>query len=218
MSDDTPSSPKPAATTTSDFVPDILVIDIAGLAYAALHTPLGKLSHKGSPTGAIHGALVSVFTRMNLRPGAVPFVLWDRRATWRHEMYPEYKAGRHVGDEKQRLRAEYKLQVPSIQLILSALGIPRISCGESEADDLVSLSCGSADWRLAQELASDHGLDKLIKLARTTLAPWSKGWNQAAIAAVDAALHAHRYQAVPKPGAVHASLAVAVHEDELALA
>ena len=63
---------------------------------------------------------------------------------------PEYKASRSATPEKQELRARYKQQLPVTQMILSAMGIPQISCGESEADDLAGHICREIDesWRV----------------------------------------------------------------------
>lgn len=134
------ATPK-AINRPADLKPDILIVDINGLGYAALYTPVGKLSFNGFPTGGIHGALTSLFYRMSQRPGAVPVVTWDRKSHWRHEALPEYKASRHLAPEKAALRASYRMQTPIIQLMLNALGIPQVSCGEAEADDLAGVIC-----------------------------------------------------------------------------
>ena len=42
--------------------PDLLLIDVNGLGYAAMYQPnLAKLEHQGFSTAALHGALMSVF-------------------------------------------------------------------------------------------------------------------------------------------------------------
>lgn len=121
--------------------PDLLIVDINGLGYAAMYSPVGKLTHNGFPTGGVHGALTSLFSRMGQRRGAVPFVLWDRKAHWRHEEYEQYKSNRGATPEKVEIRETYRKQVPIIQMVLQALGIPQISCGEAEADDLAGVLC-----------------------------------------------------------------------------
>lgn len=140
----------PAATPMK---PDLLLVDINGMGYAAMYTPMGRLSHNGFPTGGIHGAMTSLLARMTHHPGAAPFVLWDRRATWRHEALPEYKANRAATPEKQEIRATYRMQTPIIQLLLNALGIPQISCGEAEADDLAGFICRGIDpsWMIEMD-------------------------------------------------------------------
>ncbi len=132
------------------FVPDIMLVDIAGLGYAAMYSPLGKLAHNGFPTGGIHGAIASLFARMEQRPGAVPVVLWDNRAHWRHESLPQYKSSRGADPEKKAIRDSYQMQVPYIQMLLQLLGIPQVSCADAEADDLAGVICRNIDpsWKI----------------------------------------------------------------------
>lgn len=133
------------AASAAIMKPDMLVVDINGLGYAAMYSPVGKLTHNGFPTGGVHGALTSLFSRMGQRRGAVPFVLWDRKAHWRHEEYEQYKSNRGATPEKVEIRESYRKQVPIIQMVLQALGIPQISCGEAEADDLAGVLCRHID-------------------------------------------------------------------------
>jgi 5'-3' exonuclease len=142
------------APVSEPFQPDILLVDIAGLGYAAMYTPLGKLTHNGFPTGGIQGAITSLFTRMAQRPGAVPVVLWDNKAHWRHDLLPEYKSSRGIDPEKKAIRESYKIQVPYIQMILYILGIPQVSCSEAEADDLAGVICRNLDASWFIELTS----------------------------------------------------------------
>lgn len=131
--------------------PDIVLVDGNNIGYAAMYVPaFARLAHNGFPTGAIHGAIASIFARMKARPKAVPVVFWDRSASWRHELMPEYKASRSATPEKLEIRMRYKQQLPITQQLLSAMGIPQVSCGESEADDLVGHACRELDesWQV----------------------------------------------------------------------
>ncbi len=131
--------------------PDIVLVDGNNIGYAAMYVPaFARLAHNGFPTGAIHGAVASIFARMKARPQAVPVVFWDRSASWRHELMPEYKASRSATPEKREIRQRYKQQLPITQQLLSAMGIPQVSCGEAEADDLVGHTCREIDesWRI----------------------------------------------------------------------
>lgn len=116
---------------------DILAVDINGMGYAAMYQPsLANLKHKGFQTSGMHGGMTSLLSHMALRPGAVPFVLWDNRAEWRYELYPEYKGTRSSTEEKIAIKESYKRQTPYIFELLMAMGIPQVSCGGREADDL----------------------------------------------------------------------------------
>lgn len=124
------------------------------MGYASMYTPMGQLRFNGFPTGAMHGALASLWARMTQHPEAVPIVIWDRRATWRHEALPEYKSNRSATPEKKAIRATYRMQTPIIQLLLNALGVPQISCGEAEADDIAGVICRGIDPSWLIELDS----------------------------------------------------------------
>ena len=116
---------------------DLLVFDMNGLGYAAMYQPsLAKLSHKGMPTAALHGAMASLFSKMAEFPTAMPHVLWDGRAAWRKALLPEYKANRSDTPEKVEIRESYRKQVPYIQQMLMQLGIPQVRSGDAEADDV----------------------------------------------------------------------------------
>lgn len=135
--------------------PDLLLIDVNGLGYAAMYQPnLAKLEHQGFSTAALHGALMSVFMRMGELPKATPLVIWDGRAQWRHDMYPGYKANRKDDESKKAIRDAYALQVPWIQLILNRLGIPQVRCASAEADDIAGVLCRELDSSWSIELNS----------------------------------------------------------------
>lgn len=134
---------------------DVLLVDVNGLGYAAMYIPaLSRLSFNGRATGGIHGALNSLFAAMLRQPDAVPFVLWDRPVAWRKAVLPEYKSNRSDTPEKVRIKDSYREQVPAIQLMLTALGIPQISCGEAEADDLAGVICRHMDPSWVIEMVS----------------------------------------------------------------
>lgn len=137
--------------------PDLLLVDINGLGYAAMYQPnLARLSHKGMPTAALHGALVSLFSRMAEYPQAVPVVVWDGHARWRKEFYPEYKSNRSDTPEKLEIRANYAKQVPYLQLMLMQLGIPQIRAPYAEADDIAGVICRNmAPCRQIQQVTRD---------------------------------------------------------------
>lgn len=136
---------------TSPFTPDIMLIDMNGLGYASMYIPaLSRLSFNGLQTGGAHGAMASLFVAMTRNPKAMPVVLWDRHAKWRSDLYPDYKGNRSNTPEKIAIRESYKSQVPIIQQLLTALGIPQVSCGYAEADDLAGVICREIDpsWNI----------------------------------------------------------------------
>ena len=115
----------------------LVAFDMNAIAYAAAYQPnLAKLEHKGSPTGVIHGAMNSFLSAAAAYPGALPVVLWDGHAAWRRAHCPGYKANRSDSPEKIAIKEQVKAQVPAIQLLLQALGVPQARHPDAEADDL----------------------------------------------------------------------------------
>ena len=131
--------------------PNLLLIDVNALGYAAMHQPaLARLSHNGEPTAALHGALMSVFSRVAECPDAAPIALWDGHARWRKELFPGYKSNRSDKPEKVKIREAYIKQTPVIEELLAALGIPQIRSESAEADDLAGAICRSIgpEWAI----------------------------------------------------------------------
>lgn len=111
---------------------------------------------------AIFGFLRSINSLIEKTPGAKEvIVLWDGRAQWRIDMYPEYKGNRAPMDAKQEAhKAAFKKQTPFIEKALSMLGIKQYRSPLLEADDLagyfsralsskghkVTLVSGDRDW------------------------------------------------------------------------
>lgn len=86
-------------------------------------------------------------------------VLWDSKAQWRYDLYPEYKGKRDSDPEKRESRRQYKEQVPLIRKALSLLGVEQRFAKHEEADDLagalvankevgqkILLVSGDQDW------------------------------------------------------------------------
>lgn len=138
-------------TTTKPNDPDVLLIDINGLGYAAMYQPnLARLSFNGQSTAALHGAITSVLSRMADYPNAVPVVIWDGHAEWRRILFPGYKSNRSDHPDKIAIRDAYNLQVPVIQQMLLAMGIPQLRSPSAEADDLAGVVVRELNprWRI----------------------------------------------------------------------
>jgi 5'-3' exonuclease len=113
-------------------------------------------------TQAIFGFLRSMSAMLERTPGAKEaIVLWDGKAQWRIDLYPEYKGNRAPLDAKQAAHKEaFKRQTPFIEKALNLLGIKQIRSPLLEADDLagyfsrslsqqghqVTLVSGDRDW------------------------------------------------------------------------
>jgi DNA polymerase I len=103
-------------------------------------------------------------------PSADIMVLWDGRAQFRYDLFPEYKGNRDVSDDpvKQKHREAYRTQIPYIKALCKTLGIKQVRAPELEADDLagyfvskmksrtnILLVTGDQDWlQLVDETVS----------------------------------------------------------------
>ena len=99
--------------------------------FAFMTKPLRNAS--GANVGAAFGFfrfLFSLFDQKN--PLAFAAVFDPAGKTFRHDMYPDYKATR------QKTPEDLHAQVPLVEEILRALGLPILRTDGFEADDLIA--------------------------------------------------------------------------------
>lgn len=113
---------------------DYYIIDGYGLIYRAYFALISRpLTDKdGQNVSAVHGFFRTLFA-LHREYGARKLVvaLDPAGPTFRHEKYPEYKANRDSAPE------DLHAQVPLIEELLAALGIPVIRIDSFEADDVI---------------------------------------------------------------------------------
>jgi len=82
----------------------------------------------------------------------------SRTPTFRHQMYPEYKANR------QKTPEDLHEQVPLVEEFLTSLGIPCLKADGFEADDIIATLAGKcrAENRQCYILSSDKDLLQLV--------------------------------------------------------
>jgi len=110
----------------------IYLIDGTAYIHRAYHAIRGLTNSKGLPTNAIFG-----FTRMLMKlmedrnPEYVGMFFDARGPTFRHAMYPDYKANRPPMPE------DMAVQIPYIKKVTAAFNLPIIEMQGYEADDLI---------------------------------------------------------------------------------
>jgi len=110
----------------------LYLIDGSAYIYRAYHAIRGLSNSKGLPTNATFG-----FTRMLIklikdRSPEYLVMLFDAKGpTFRHKIYPDYKANRPPMPE------DLSIQVPYIKEIVHGFNIPVIEMQGFEADDLI---------------------------------------------------------------------------------
>ena len=125
--------------------------------FAFLSRPLKN--PRGANVSAAFGFfrfLFSLFDQTN--PGAFAAVFDPKGKTFRHEMYPEYKATR------QKTPEDLHAQVPLVEEILRALGLPVLSADGYEADDLIAALAARAraEGRECWIVSGDKDLLQLV--------------------------------------------------------
>ena len=112
---------------------ELYLIDGSAYIYRAYHA-MGPLSNsQGTPTGAIFGFTnMIVKTLKDKSPHRIAVVFDSKGPTFRHDMYPEYKANRPEAPE------DLKVQIPKIHDLVRAYSIPTISVQGYEADDIIA--------------------------------------------------------------------------------
>ena len=109
----------------------ILVIDGNSIINRAFYGVRPLTTKSGKHTNAIFGMINIILKQMNaIKPdyAAVAFDL--KHPTFRHELYPEYKAGRHATPE------ELRSQFPDAKECLTLMGLHVLEMPGWEADDL----------------------------------------------------------------------------------
>ncbi|MBR6190718.1 MAG: DNA polymerase I [Prevotella sp.] len=111
--------------------------------YALIRTP--RINSKGLNTSAVMGfcnTLNEVMTKVQPTIGALPShlaVAFDHGKTFRHEMFPDYKAQREETPE------DIRLSIPIIKNILEAYKIPVLQVDGFEADDVIGTVAGMGE-------------------------------------------------------------------------
>jgi DNA polymerase-1 len=139
--------------------PRVVLVDGTNSIYRAFFAPMTELrATDGTPTKA-----VLVFTNMLLKtlreesPDYCAVVFDARGKTFRHEVYPEYKAGREAQPE------DLAVQFPLAREIVSALSIPILEAPNVEADDLIAclVRCAPPGARVSI-VSTDRDLMQLV--------------------------------------------------------
>jgi len=136
----------------------IVLVDGANSLYRAFFAIPPLRAADGRPTNAAYG-FVNMLRKV-LReeaPDRVAVVFDARGKTFRHELFPEYKATRDAQPE------DLAAQIPVVRELLEALGIPLVEIAGYEADDVIATLVDAAppEARVAV-VSSDKDLMQLV--------------------------------------------------------
>jgi len=117
----------------------VYLLDASSYIHRAFHAIKGLSTSSGLPTGAVYGfaqMLLKVLSQAQARYAAV---VYDAKGpTFRHKLYPAYKANRPPMDP------ELKAQLPIIHELVTALELPAVEAEGYEADDLMATLAAQA--------------------------------------------------------------------------
>ncbi|MBU1048752.1 DNA polymerase I [Candidatus Bipolaricaulota bacterium] len=150
----------------------LLIIDGHSWAYRAFYGIPDLTSPTGQPVGAIFGFWRAFVQIMRAFPSDHVAVTFDASGpTFRHNMYPQYKATRSPMPE------ELRSQIPLIQRLLEELGVPVFSVSGVEADDVMATLATQASLNGYTSLiaSSDKDLAQLVNDDIFLLRPAGRG-------------------------------------------
>ena len=117
----------------------VYLIDGSGYIYRAYHAIRGLSNSKGLPTNAVYG-----FTRMLMKlledrkPQSIVMFFDANGPTFRHAVYPDYKANRPPMPE------DLVVQLPYIKKVTRGFNIEAVELSGYEADDLIGTAARAA--------------------------------------------------------------------------
>ena len=152
----------------------VYVLDAYGLIYRSYFAFISKplTNQEGKNVSAIFGFFRNLNALMQqYKPELLVIAFDSRTPTFRHELYAEYKANRAKTPE------DLHAQVPVIEEILTALGIPCVRQDGFEADDIIaSIAIRSKkENRDCYIISSDKDLMQLVGGTVSILKPGKTG-------------------------------------------
>ncbi|MDO4435763.1 MAG: DNA polymerase I [Cardiobacteriaceae bacterium] len=121
----------------------VVLVDGSSYLFRAYHALPNLTSKQGHPTGALHGVM-KMLTKLyeDLQPAYFAVVFDAKGKTFRHDLFPEYKANRKKADP------ELIAQIEPLHQLVEAMGFPLIVETGVEADDVIGT--------LAHQALSEH--------------------------------------------------------------
>lgn len=120
----------------------IVLVDGSSYLFRAFHALPQLTNHQGEPTGAIFG-VINMLKKLpkQLNTDHIAVIFDAKGKTFRHDLYPEYKANRKA------MADELRVQISPVHEMVQKLGFPLIVIDAVEADDVI----GTLAKRFASE-------------------------------------------------------------------
>lgn len=137
----------------------LILVDGSSYLFRAYHAMPGLTAADGQPTGAIYGVINMLKSLVReYRPEQIAVVFDARGPTFRHQMYPDYKANRPPMPD------DLRQQIAPVHELVVALGLPLLVIPEVEADDVIATLAtrASAAGQTCLIASSDKDLTQLV--------------------------------------------------------
>ncbi len=169
----------------------LLILDGNALLHRAWHAIPPLTTKEGLVVNAAYGFTMIVEKMLEKFKPEFMVVAWDLPGkTFRHKLYPEYKG------QREKKEQELYDQIPLIQDLLLAYGIPSISAEGFEADDVIATISDKASEKNLLTLVVTGDMDSLQLVDETThVVGFIKGISETKIYDIDAVKE--RYQLTP---------------------
>ena len=139
----------------------LLIIDVHNYLFRAFHAIAGLRSRSGMATNAVYGLAGSLCLLRETYPQAAVAAVMDAPGkTFRHDLFPDYKANRAETDE------DLKVQIEPGRQLIEALGMQLYCVAQVEADDVIASLAVAAAGRGQQVVIATSDKD-LMYLAGT---------------------------------------------------
>ena len=134
-----------------------LIVDGSSWLYRAFHALPRLTGPDGAPTGAIVGMgnMLKKLLR-EYQPEQIAVVFDPRGKTFRHELYPQYKA------QRPPVPPELSAQFEPLTRLVRILGLPLLQIDGFEADDVIATLAGQAEDRPVLVVSGDKDLAQLV--------------------------------------------------------
>jgi len=184
----------------------LMLLDTASLYYRAFYgVPETLTAPDGTPVNAVRGLLDMIARLVRARPPGrlVACLDADWRPAFRVAAIPSYKAHRARTDGTEEAPASLTAQVPVIEEVLAAMGVPLAGAPGYEADDVIG-TLATAEAGPVEIVTGDRDLFQLVDDARPVRVIYTaRGLTKLDV--VDEAAVAARYAI---PGRAYADFAV----------
>ncbi|MBN2689657.1 MAG: DNA polymerase I [Gammaproteobacteria bacterium] len=132
----------------------LILVDGSSYLYRAFYALPPLINSKGQPTGAIYG-VINMLKKLisDFEPDNIAIIFDAKGKSFRHAIYPNYKANRVA------MPQELRSQIEPLHEAIKAMGLPILSIENIEADDVIATLTKNAKAKNKRVLISTGDKD-----------------------------------------------------------